>query len=1381
MAGRSAFAPLLSLFSSVRFGIGLLVVLFLYMSVGSAGIIYPEGGRFWEGSAWVHAQFRQWPAFDMTEFEWFHWWPFDVLLGLIAANITVTTLRRIPLKPVNYGVWMIHSGILVLIAGSIIYFSQKVEGDAPVAMRRLAVSVADEAGTVLAREELVVSPGQKAALNHDGQSWQLTVAAIDPDDDYTVTVLVDHDGERFARQLVAGKPEATEDLILTGDPSQPLRRAREVRGTALVEPHLSMELDYASQEWFYLRNDLEKSWALYVREPGKPWHQRSVHGVPLYSDAVADPESVFAFTAGATVLAGLDVRVPPQGEGDPFPDVTLGIDSYLRYAQDRSRYAEGGAATALDPMLWISMVNASGGAHAPPQSTRLAAFKHDERVSEGGFIRFAWLRDESELASFQRPSSLEITLPGASAPIVVPARPSAATDAAGTTVAPDAEGFRAVGGPSTGIAYKVVASQTDLTFDGVSASVAIVEFRTPSGTIRRWVFDDPALCRDVAKDGVTLDSPQPVSDVLLARFTPGVGDALITFIGGPADDQLRVVLGTGAPSVVKVGESVKLPSGIQVAVDRFLPRAVRETRPAIVPPEQRQRDARELFAQVRFGVAEADGAIARPTWAKYSPYPFESQQDALRRHPYDPVRYTLPDGRVMEVIFSRQRLPLNAAVALDEFVLTSHIGGFTGETSSIRDYTSQLRFRDDDGSWTPAQSVSMNAPVEHKGLWFFQAQWDPPEQSRFEGDIMSLGRNYTVLGVGNREGVWIQLAGCVIAVIGMCYAFYVKPIIRRRQTERAKAEAEAIRASRGEHGGATAAAVAVLLVAALSFGTSAAHAEDSSLTEADAPVTFAAQVDLTPLAGVAVHTGGRLKSFGSFSQEVMGWVSGPRRIAGQSPEFTYLDLLFRPDAYADADIIYVKGKPNRALIAEALAAEDPSVAERMEAFMKSGLISPALLERPAAVAVMQQLSGDLIRTAKVVDQVEQALAVREPRFLLNKLRVVPPGGTDPAAAWHGISDVMMLAIDPAAALAAGGGAPTPLPDLSESSQKQIALAWRSLVEAWTAADAPAVNAAAATLASALQQANPSVYPDASKLAWEAWYFRSGNLSWVWLIYLASISLLLLGVIYKWPTARRLGLGVFLIAFALQTAAVMLRWWVGGRWPNANMFEAVTTAAWMGGVLALFIEWGIRRRAGAGLVALGSAVASMVALMAAHFLPMELNAGLGNMMPVLHDVWLYIHTNVVIFSYALIFMAAVTAAMYLGYRLLGGAPTYARAGGSAAILQRGGIPAAEGQGRFGEVLDGVTMMLMELSFVMLWAGIVMGAIWADHSWGRPWGWDPKEVFALNTFVVFALLVHVRLKVSDKGLWTAILAVIGAAVMLFNWVVINFVITGLHSYA
>jgi len=122
-----------------------------------------------------------------------------------------------------------------------------------------------------------------------------------------------------------------------------------------------------------------------------------------------------------------------------------------------------------------------------------------------------------------------------------------------------------------------------------------------------------------------------------------------------------------------------------------------------------------------------------------------------------------------------------------------------------------------------------------------------------------------------------------------------------------------------------------------------------------------------------------------------------------------------------------------------------------------------------------------------------------------------------------------------------------------------------------------------------------------------------------------------------------------------------------------------------------------------------------------------------------------------------------------------------AGGAAALMGGGGGFTQPEKPSAGQVFDGATMVLVEVAFIMLWTGTVMGAIWADHSWGRPWGWDPKEVFALNTFIIFIVLLHVRLKVRDKALWTAVLAVVGFEVMLFNWIVVNFIITGLHSYA
>jgi cytochrome c-type biogenesis protein CcsB len=551
-----------------------------------------------------------------------------------------------------------------------------------------------------------------------------------------------------------------------------------------------------------------------------------------------------------------------------------------------------------------------------------------------------------------------------------------------------------------------------------------------------------------------------------------------------------------------------------------------------------------------------------------------------------------------------------------------------------------------------------------------------------------------------------------------------------------------------------------------------------------ATVPFHEQVDLRPLDRVAVFTEGRLKSFASFANTQMQFVTGPRKVAGQGSDFTYLDLMIRPGAYADADLIFVKNKEVRARIAQAAQRDDASLTERLKAFEKSGLASEKVLQLPSVRAELQAMEGDLIRTAKEMDAMKGALSVKEPQFLLSSLRLIPPADGAADKPWASIADIMLLGADPATLPPnVRDRKVEPIPGLDEAKQRALSADWRALVMAWQQGDAAAVNARVESIAATLPALVPSIYPSKERLEWEGWYFRSGNLSRIWIVFLAATVLLLLALVYRWPWAMKAGMVTFGIAAGMQTFAVMLRWYISGRWPNSNMFEAVTTAAWMGTALAFVAEaWFLRRTAMRGVLALGAAVTSMVALMAAYLLPVQLNPNISNMMPVLHDVWLYIHTNVIIFSYALIFMAAVSASAYLVWRLAGGGPAFARVGGAGAVAElAGGAPDARPAGRTGEVLDGVTMLLTEVSFVMLWAGIVMGAIWADHSWGRPWGWDPKEVFALNTFVIFALLIHVRWKVRDKGLWTAVLAVAGAAVMLFNWIVINFVIAGLHSYA
>jgi len=461
--------------------------------------------------------------------------------------------------------------------------------------------------------------------------------------------------------------------------------------------------------------------------------------------------------------------------------------------------------------------------------------------------------------------------------------------------------------------------------------------------------------------------------------------------------------------------------------------------------------------------------------------------------------------------------------------------------------------------------------------------------------------------------------------------------------------------------------------------------------------------------------------------------------------------------------------------------------------------------------------------------------------------------------WSPMTDLVSDSAFPGDNVHAGMNAPARgVPGLSDELSTKIADAWRGLQTAWHDQDASAANQSIAKLAEFLPTVAPTLYPSSERLGMESWYFRYKSMTWVWLFYLACTVPLLMSVIYSWDGARKVGMVLFVIAFLAHTVSVGVRWYISGRWPNANMFEAVTTAAWFGGVAAIILERITRRTPFRNLFALGSAVMSMGALMAAYFLPAQLDSSISNKMAALNDIWLYIHTNMIIWSYAVIGLACIPALLllrhrwckawdealipklrlmilpvalvilnYTAYKLLmlaidpevfampratfaamtgafsgsvmialleamgararrvgGIAVERSASGGASALMQSASKnPGFLKQERpsASQVFDGATMVLVELSFIMLWTGLVMGAVWADHSWGRPWGWDPKEVFALNTFLIFLILIHVRLKVKDKSFWTAIIAVIGFEVMMFNWIVVNFVITGLHSYA
>ncbi len=594
---------------------------------------------------------------------------------------------------------------------------------------------------------------------------------------------------------------------------------------------------------------------------------------------------------------------------------------------------------------------------------------------------------------------------------------------------------------------------------------------------------------------------------------------------------------------------------------------------------------------------------------------------------------------------------------------------------------------------------------------------------------------------------------------------------------------------------------AALLLAAASACSSREKHPGPSLSVGRA---FSEGLDLEEIRLTAVQDGGRVKTFDSLAREKLKLVHGSRAMRQVDPVLVYLDMMLVPEHHAGMNGIHIKKPLIRQQIVQMVRSSVPAEGRRgpiaepeLERILETGDVSMQFLDQPAVRGALERLERDLISANKEVQKIYTARSLADARALVAIWRAVPPPGGEPLDPWHPIPAVLGTGAPQDAAHAGVAAAPG-IPGIDEALAGEMASAWQELSRAWRFQDAAAANGALATLASGLRAVAPELYPSETRLSWEHWYYRNNKLTATWIAYFLALPFLLLSVVYGFRWSRYVGLSLFGFAFALHTFSIVLRWYLAGRIPNANMFEAVTAASWLGVLVAIVIELVLRHWPLKNLFALAASAGAMVAMMVGHFLPITLNSDISPVMPVLdRTIWLYIHTNMIIASYALIFFASVTAAMYLVLWLVEQvAPSsvlamrWAGAGGDAALMGGGASSIILGRGiqrganpnaGLAKVLDGTTMIFLELAFVTLWFGTILGAAWADVSWGRPWGWDPKEVFALNTWLVFLVLVHVRLKVKDKGFWTAVLAVIGCLVMLFNWIVVNFVIVGLHSYA
>ncbi len=551
---------------------------------------------------------------------------------------------------------------------------------------------------------------------------------------------------------------------------------------------------------------------------------------------------------------------------------------------------------------------------------------------------------------------------------------------------------------------------------------------------------------------------------------------------------------------------------------------------------------------------------------------------------------------------------------------------------------------------------------------------------------------------------------------------------------------------------------------------------------------------------IVVQDARRFKALESFARESLAAMCGAEHLPGLSPMASLLELVCNRAAYVDTPMIRIRDKGLRVHLSAHMEAAP------RDRIQRTGFMSIRELADATVQERIQQLEGRF-DTGRAIGRVRHAQAVA--MVLDRMLLIVPQPGDDPLAEWHTPDEILPNAV---------GRGPI-VPGISQDQALMVAGPWHRLVEAWQARDAAAAQAQLDRLAEVLPTLAPAgSYPTAAQRAAEVRYYRFGKFTWGYVVYFLAVLVSVWALLTRWRGPWVAAVVLLLGALGLHAYGIGLRWYILDRIPVANMFEAITSSAWVGVAIALVLEIVYRTR----VFAVAASFLGTAALLLAQF---KLDGELQSIMGILDDLMLRIHTTTIISAYALIFLAAVIAVVYLiGYytsvrrgpggdgsgepvgRARGPAVALAGAGGPAdawgpafsaqtlstveLLRERpvlaGALPGDEVRGTalptWLHQLDWCHLIILNMSFVLLFfGGLVLGAAWADYSWGRPWGWDPKEVFALNTWLVYAILLHVRYVVKNKGLWTAWLSLAGCAMMAFNWWVVNFYIVGLHSYA
>ena len=516
-----------------------------------------------------------------------------------------------------------------------------------------------------------------------------------------------------------------------------------------------------------------------------------------------------------------------------------------------------------------------------------------------------------------------------------------------------------------------------------------------------------------------------------------------------------------------------------------------------------------------------------------------------------------------------------------------------------------------------------------------------------------------------------------------------------------------------------------------------------SLATAQTPMVVPNKAHAEKFGAMLIQDDGRFKPVNTFSSELLRKLSKHDTYKGLTSDQVLLSMLLSPQAWYESDIIYVK-KANDSLHRFLGVPKGTKWVKPKDFFDANGQYKLApLLKDIYNTNTPNQFQKDF-------KEVDQRIGLLN-RALQGDIFKVFPVPNDPNHKWIShldyVNDTLQIT-DPLYKQFVKNALPAYLILLQQATE----------TDDYSKADKVLNNIK-------LQQEfySAEVLPSPAKVQTELWYNRINIFEQLFQAYLYLGTVLFIVLLWHifmpkqiFRRLTQIGIALLWLCFILHTVGLAVRWYLSGHAPFSDAYESMIYVGWSAIGVGLFFS----RRS--PLTVAATAFVTAMILMIAHWNWMD--PAIGTLQPVLNSYWLMLHVAVIVGSYGPFALGMLLGVINLLLMIV----TTQKNAYKINLIQ--------------QELTIVNELALTVGLVMLTIGNFLGGMWANESWGRYWGWDPKETWALISIMVYALVIHLRLIPHWRGRWVFnFMSIVAFGSILMTYFGVNFYLTGMHSYA